>query len=88
LTPNIAFFRTNDPRKWSDRDHFGTKSDGHFRHWLSSAVPSSTSECDETFEPKSNSQPPSRDLPEKLHFARDEAKKISDYWIRKESNDF
>jgi hypothetical protein len=34
-------------------------------------------------EPKSNLKPPSRDLPEKLHFAGDEAEKISDYWIRK-----
>jgi hypothetical protein len=33
-----------------------------------------------------SSKPPSRDLPEKLHFARDEAEKISDYWIRKGKN--
>jgi hypothetical protein len=88
LTPNFAFFWINDHRKWSDRNHFGVKSDERLRHRPSSAVYSSPSEWDETVEPKSNSKPPNRDLPEKLHFARDEAEKISDYWIRKESNDF
>jgi hypothetical protein len=64
LTQNFAFVWTNDHRKSPDRNHFGTKSDQRLRYWPSSAVYSSPSEWEETFEPKSNSKPPSRNLPE------------------------